>query len=266
MMNAKQGQESNLMQLQTAVFEKMLSPAEEKGGNKDATWSCIFYDKFSQQVLSTLFKIGDLRKKNVTLHLPISSFDSEIPGTQSLFLVEPTRDSLFTVSAAIGKGLTSSAYIYLLGQIERGELDGLLELLAKGCGDYAGSVKCVMQKNLSFVTLSPNLFSLGAGSRDYSEKHGIKSLLALIKLLQINPLFVVQSDKKAKSFAQAFSQYADENEEKSATLSGTVVIVQKSLDLPQALHHSWFYQPLISENYKLRNNKATTPTKGTFPP
>lgn len=164
-MTAKQ--EWNLWQTQNKAFGTVLDTIDEKNtwSLKEHIWSCVYYDKYCQTILSTLYKIGDLRRKNVTLHLPLSSLDSEIPGTNAIVLMEPTQANFVALGTAVAKGISSSLYVNLVGQIERSELDNLLDTLAKLARENASSIKSIQQKNLSFVSLTSTLFSLGAGSR-----------------------------------------------------------------------------------------------------
>ena len=40
-------------------------------------------------------------------------------------------------------------------------------------------------------------------------------------------------------------------------LNAVVIIYQRSVDIPSSIYHSWLYQSLIGERFKLRFNKAT---------
>ena len=142
-----------------------------------------------------------MRKLNITLHLDLESFDREVPGTNAIIALEPTKTNLEKVGKEIGRGIVKDAYIYLVGLMTPGEQIAYLKSLAKDIGDEAGCVRTLQQKNLSFISLNNNLFSLGADLRPSLQKPVLeKGFLSLLKLLQLNPVFLVQNDTKAKSF------------------------------------------------------------------
>lgn len=159
--------QNSLWHTQHKAFASILDTVDEKTAwtLKEHVWSCVYYDAFCQTVLATLYKIGDLRRKNATLHLPLHKMDTEVPGTNAIVVMEPTKQNITILGNAVARGVVSTVYLYLVGQIEKGELDGLLDMLAKLTRENAGAIKSIQQKNLAFVSLTSSLYSLGAGSR-----------------------------------------------------------------------------------------------------
>jgi hypothetical protein len=88
-----------------------------------------------------------------------------VPGTNAIVLMEPTQSNINALGAAVSKGIVPSVYLYLIGQIERAELDNMLDSLAKLTRENASCIKSIQQKNLSFISLTSSLYSLGAASR-----------------------------------------------------------------------------------------------------
>lgn len=56
----------------------------------------------------------------------------------------------------------------------------------------------------------------------------------------------------------------DNNEDKSADPNSVVLVIHKDFDMGTALYHSWTYEGLVQEVYKVTNNKATHLSKGRF--
>lgn len=56
----------------------------------------------------------------------------------------------------------------------------------------------------------------------------------------------------------------DNNEDKSAELNSIVLVIHRDFDVGTALHHSWTYEGLVQEVYKVTNNKATHLSKCKF--
>lgn len=134
--------------------------------------------------------------------------DVEVPGTNAIVVMEPTKQNVNILGNAVARGVVSTVYLYLVGQIEKDELDGLLDLLAKLTRENAGAIKSIQQKNLAFVSLTLSLYSLGAGSRyrsiydrpDFEKPAGVKGLVSLLKLHNLNPAVLTLADTRTKSF------------------------------------------------------------------
>lgn len=134
------------------------------------------------------------------MHLSIDEFDSEVPGTNSIIVVQATADNIAKIGRILGRGLAKSAYIYLLGSVTQEEIETWLSTLVKAAGDFAGCVKTLQQRNICQIALNHNLFTLGESVRDVKRKVLCRDFVATLKLLQINPVFVVQADAKPRSF------------------------------------------------------------------
>ena len=137
---------------------------------------------------------------NITLHLSIDDFDCEVPGTNSIIIVQATAENIAKIGRILGKGLAKSAYIYLLGSMTQAEIESWLDKLVKAAGDFAGCVKTLQQKNICQVALNHNLFSMGESMRDTKQKTLCRDFVATLKLLHVNPVFIVQNDTKPQSF------------------------------------------------------------------
>ena len=57
-------------------------------------WKIIIYDDYCQDMLSTLFKIGNLRAKNITLHLNLKSKREKINGVNTIYFVQPLTENV----------------------------------------------------------------------------------------------------------------------------------------------------------------------------
>ena len=102
---------------------------------------------------------------NITLHLGLNEIDEDIPGVNSIVLIEPTLENVKKIGTSISKGCLSRCYLYLIGEIEKSDKDKIIGLLSQSCGHYASSIKKVQQVNLSYICLNSNLFSFGASLR-----------------------------------------------------------------------------------------------------
>lgn len=148
-----------------------------------------------------------MRKMNITLHLDVEDFDSEVPGTNAIIAIEPTKANLEKVGRELGRGIAKDAFIYLVGLMGPAEQEACISQLVKLIGDEAGCVRALQQKNLSFIALNTNLFSLGADLRPVHDQRQLeRSFISMVKLLKLNPVFVVQNDLKAKSFVEGIAK------------------------------------------------------------
>eukprot|EP00927_Polykrikos_kofoidii_P061394 TRINITY_DN5622_c0_g1_i1.p1 TRINITY_DN5622_c0_g1~~TRINITY_DN5622_c0_g1_i1.p1 ORF type:complete len:638 (-),score=82.44 TRINITY_DN5622_c0_g1_i1:285-2198(-) len=153
---AKQG----VHELQRAAVIKMLNigAADQQQGGATQSFKVLVYDKFGQDVLAPLLKIGGLRKHGVTLNLNITSDRLPVTDTPAVYFVEPTAENINRINDDIKKGLYESCYINFASAVPR----SLLEELARGAmrANAANKVAGVFDRYISFASLSSSLFTL----------------------------------------------------------------------------------------------------------
>ena len=110
-------------------------------------WKVLVYDVYCRDVISPLFKVGDLRKKGITLHLLIDSEREAIPDVPAIYFIQPTRANIRRLGEDCARGLYESYYVNFTPQVPR----PLLEEFAAATLDSqsAGQVSRAMDRYLS---------------------------------------------------------------------------------------------------------------------
>jgi hypothetical protein len=63
--------ESNLLKVQSSLLQSILNPNNNNLLDEENSWKILIFDTFCQNLLTLLFKVGNLRDHNITLHLNI---------------------------------------------------------------------------------------------------------------------------------------------------------------------------------------------------
>uniref|UniRef100_A0A0G4GIB1 Sec1 family domain-containing protein 1 n=1 Tax=Chromera velia CCMP2878 TaxID=1169474 RepID=A0A0G4GIB1_9ALVE len=247
------------------------------------TWKVLLYDKECQDRLATLMKIGSLRQHAVTLHLSIEKERSPVVEAPAVYFVDPTEDNIQRIVSDLEKGLYHTYYINFSSPVSQ----GLLDALAKGTVQASSVLKVakVCDRFLSFVSLSPNLFSLNMG-RAYEELHGNEDsrieacieriadgLLSVVCTLGQVPVIRYPQDHASQLVAERLSaklkallgrKTAHGTQSLFAASSSQrpcLILLDRDFDLSVMIAHTWLYQALVHDLLGLRLNQVTVPTE-----
>ncbi len=66
-MNPKPEKKIDLLKEQRTIFDKIFN-------KKDNSWKIMIYDQANNDVVSSLFKVKDLRENNITLYFNINQY------------------------------------------------------------------------------------------------------------------------------------------------------------------------------------------------
>lgn len=78
----------SLLNAQKDAFQAILNP------QSTLHWKVLLYDTHSQRILSTLFRVGDLREMCITLHFNIDQMREKLHSVLAIYLLQPSQDSL----------------------------------------------------------------------------------------------------------------------------------------------------------------------------
>lgn len=250
-------------------------------------WKVMVYDKFCQEVIAPLLKVGSLRNHGVTLHLSLNNdrLPVEVPA---VYFVEPTEDSIQKICEDLGKSLYMSCYINFSSAVTR----GLLEKLARGAmeANAAQKIAGVFDRYVSFVSLSPSLFSLNLPCA-YETLHSpsitdqivlqyveriVDGLLSMLITLKALPVIRCPAGDVAERVGRRLEERLRELLSRgeltdifSAVAGGTrasdngprpvLCVLDRDMDLVTMVHHTWTYQALVQDVLGLRLNKLSVP-------
>lgn len=264
------------------------------GGSQ--TWKVLVYDKFCQEIVAPLLKVGGLRNHGVTVHWNISTERLPVADTPAVYFVEPTEVNIKKIVEDLAKGLYESCYVNFASAVPR----GLLEELAKGAlqGGAAQKVAGVYDRYVSFVSLGPSLFTLNLPAayetihspsiadhiiQQYIERI-VDGLLSVLATLRVLPVIRCPPNAAAEMVARRLEERIREllnrggaaaAELFSSNAAGRgldgpsgsqrplLVILDRDIDLVTMLNHTWTYQAMAHDVLGMRLNRLTVPVDST---
>eukprot|EP00927_Polykrikos_kofoidii_P065681 TRINITY_DN61412_c0_g1_i1.p1 TRINITY_DN61412_c0_g1~~TRINITY_DN61412_c0_g1_i1.p1 ORF type:complete len:655 (-),score=92.91 TRINITY_DN61412_c0_g1_i1:358-2268(-) len=283
-------------ELQRAAIIKMLSigAAEEQHGGAAQTFKVLVYDKFCQDVIAPLLKVGGLRKHGVTLNLNLSADRLPVTDTPVVYFVEPTVENIDKINDDIKKQLYESCYINFASAVPR----SLLDKLARGAmeANAANKIAGVFDRYISFVSLGSSLFSLnlpGAYETIHSpiddrtiERYierivdGLLSVLVATRALPVircPPGFAAEMvgrrlDERIRDLLSRGGANSDLFSGGGAAGVGRpgvdagagsqrplLCLFDRDLDLVTMLGHTWTYQAMCHDLLNLKLNQLSVP-------
>jgi len=290
--------EPGIQELQRSAIVRMFD-LEETGESwgRAQTWKVLVYDTFCKEVVAPLLKVGGLRNNGVTLHLNLNGERLPVEDTPAVYFVEPTDDNIARIIQDLEEGLYPSCYINFASMGPRAQLEDLARgTLVAGA---THRVAAVFDRYLSFVSLSPTLFSLNlpAAYRTIHspsiEEHQIQQyierivdgLLSVLVTLRALPVIRCPPHEVAEMVARRLEERIHELLSKgssaadlfsasstagaAAAESGQrplLCIVDRDIDLVTMLNHTWTYQAMANDVLGMRLNRLTVPVAGDSGP
>jgi len=129
----------------------------QESGEAEA-YKLLVLDEFSHSMMSPLMRMDELRKHGVTLHMLIGSNREPVADVPAVYFVRPTEANIDAIARDVGAGLYDAFHLNFTSTVPK----HLLERLASNCAKSGGlkRVSSVFDRNVEFVALEPNLFSL----------------------------------------------------------------------------------------------------------
>ena len=272
----------SLRERQLAAISRMLNLDRDADGGRSAwhdPWKVLVYDAFCRDVISPLLKVGDLRKRGVTLHLLLDSDREQIADVPAVYFVRPTAANARRVAADCAAALYESFHLNFTPSIPRPMLESLASQTLES--DCVAHVSRVMDQYLSFASLEDDLFSLqlpraypaltSPNSKD-TELHAavdevVSGLFSVLVTLGVVPVLRYSRRGPAQAVAEGLGKRLHAQLRSHATLfSGAaaaalqrplLVLVDRSEDLGAMLQHGWSYCALCHDLLGMRLNRLT---------
>mmetsp|Transcript_99506 Transcript_99506/g.310719 ORF Transcript_99506/g.310719 Transcript_99506/m.310719 type:complete len:646 (+) Transcript_99506:124-2061(+) len=287
----------SIQEMQRSAILRMLNLGDGDdswGGSQ--TWKVLVYDKFCQDVVAPLLKVGGLRNNGVTLHLNLNSERLPVLDTPAVYFVEPTPDNIARIVKDLEQGLYPSCYINFASSVPH----SLLKDLAQGALQASAGQKiaAVFDRYVSFVSLSPGLFSLNLPT-SYETIHSpsiadqviqqyieriVDGLLSVLITMRVLPVIRCPPNEAAEmvsrrleerirellakggaAAAELFSGAATPGAagEPAAGQRPLLCILDRDLDLVTMLNHTWTYQAMAQDVLGMKLNRLTVPVENT---
>ncbi|ODV80524.1 Sec1-like protein [Suhomyces tanzawaensis NRRL Y-17324] len=273
----------SLRDKQISTLEKMLnlnkSDEGHTGGlkNEEIIWKVLILDQKSRLILSSVLRVNDLLKNGITIHSLIDSKRSPLPDVPVVYFIEPTINNILHIIEDLKNDLYENFYINFTSSINR----ELLEEFAKKVSILGKSskIKQVYDQYLNFIVTEPNLFSLNQPqiftkfNKPNTNEDIINQLVddisngLLSSIITLDQIPIIRSSRGGP--AEFVSIQLDlklrdylNNSRSSASLSlgisnqqrPVLVLLDRNIDLASMFSHSWIYQCMISDVFKLERN------------
>lgn len=255
---------------------------------QDIVWKVLVLDKRTTAIVSSVLRVNDLLKTGVTVHSLIdSSKRSSLPDVPVVYFVEPTMENVSIIIDDIKNSKYSEFYVNFVDTLSRDLLEHLAkEVVQLGKQD---KIKQVYDQYLDFVVTEPELFSLELPTAyitlndPSTTEENITALCTRIAdglfntIITLNSIPIIRAPKNgpaeivAEKLANRLRDYVinmksnsngdgNSNSILNDTLDRSVLILlDRNIDYSSMFSHSWIYQCMVFDIFKLKRNTITVP-------
>ncbi|EOB12306.1 SEC1 family transport protein SLY1 [Nosema bombycis CQ1] len=218
------------------------------------TGEVLILDKRSQDIISPLIKLNELRDCGVTSYFLINQKRNKIESTPAIYFI--SNNNINSILNDID--LYSNFHINCVTSIKIRDLEKLgYELSSKGLGLRIGSV---YDQFLDFISLQDDLFSLEIKDSYILKENTdllintVLSLLSVFVTLEGIPLIYCKDDKTIGKMLSDKIKGTNiiKNNEKRPLL----IIVDRDYDIITPIQHVWSYSALIHDLLGIEKNKV----------
>ncbi|CEP61443.1 syntaxin-binding protein LALA0_S03e02982g [Lachancea lanzarotensis] len=282
--------ENSLRDRQIALINKMLmfnqdtSTSDLTSGSdfQEVVWKALVLDAKGTAIVSSILRVNDLLKAGVTVHSLIQQKRSPLPDVPVVYFVQPTQENIDAIVQDLIEEKYAEFYINFTSVLNR----ELLENFAKQVSSSGKTdrIKQVFDQYAEFVVTEPDLFSLELPlvfrqlNDPNSTENAINSLCETIAnglydaIMTVNSIPIIRAPKGgsaeivARILEGKLRDYVINTRANSASVSHSLerfvlVILDRNIDLASMFAHSWIYQSLVFDVFKLARNTITIPTE-----
>ncbi|GCF01461.1 vesicle trafficking between the ER and Golgi [Zygosaccharomyces mellis] len=283
----------SLRDMQIAAVLKMLflnknttdTNLEDTFNDEELQWKVLILDLKSTTIISSILRVNDLLRAGVTVHSLINQTRASLPDVPAVYFVTPTQENIDKIAQDLKDDKYSDYYVNFTSILPR----DLLEDFAKQVSvtGKADRIKQVFDQYLDFVVTEPELFSLEL-PRTYSLLNNPASTEEMITsscdhiadglfnaVMTTGSVPIIRAPRGgpaeivAEKLGSKLRDYVINT--RSSNTSGldsdslercVLVILDRSIDFSCMFAHSWIYQCMVFDVFKLARNTITIPVKG----
>ncbi|SMN22779.1 similar to Saccharomyces cerevisiae YDR189W SLY1 Hydrophilic protein involved in vesicle trafficking between the ER and Golgi [Maudiozyma saulgeensis] len=284
--------EVSLRDMQVAAVLRMLflnqsvanQDFEDTYNQSEIYWKILVLDAQSTAIVSSVLRVNDLLKAGVTVHTLIRADRASLPDVPAVYFVEPTKENLDLIIKDLKDDKYAEFYINFTSTLER----DLLEYFAENVSTTGKSerVKQVFDQYLDFVVTEPELFSLQLPNtysllnNPKSSEETIDTLCSTIAkglfnvLMTTNSIPIIRAPKNgpaemvAEKLGQLLRDYVMNTKTSSVSVlpnsdtleRSVLILLDRQIDFACMFCHSWIYQCMVFDIFKLSKNTITVQT------
>ncbi|CAO3629200.1 unnamed protein product [Mucor hiemalis] len=251
---------------------------------ENVVWKVLIFDKFGQDIISSIMRVNDLRENGVTVHMLLSQDRTPLPDVPAVYFVEPTSENIKKICEDLNRNLYDSYYINFCSTIPRPVLE---EFATTTIADNTSElVNQVFDQYLNFICTNPNVFSLNQPQTfinlnsptatealiDETVDKTVNALFSVIVTMGVIPIIRCPRGNAAEIIANKLDSKLRDHvmnsrtnlfSDNNTTLQRPVLILlDRSMDLTPMLSHSWTYEALIHDVLQMKLNRITIDESG----
>ncbi|QPG73193.1 hypothetical protein FOA43_000500 [Brettanomyces nanus] len=250
---------------------------------EELTWKVLILDRRSSGIVSSVLRVNDLLEYGVTMHTLIDQRRAALPDVPAIYFLQPTAENIAQTIADIENDQYDDFYVNFTSSLSRSLLEDFAKKVAQTGKSY--KIKQVYDQYLDFIVTEPNLFSLDM-KNVYSEFNDpnttedqitskadqiVSGLFSAILTMGSIPIIRCNRGGPAELISQRLDQRLRDHvintrqnkgtgAESTSTASSSshdklvLVLLDRNVDISSMLAHSWIYQCMVSDVFKLERN------------
>lgn len=279
----------SLRDMQVASILKMLflnkevpnSNFEDTFNEDEIYWKVLVMDSKSTAIISSVLRVNDLLKAGVTVHSMIHQDRPSLPDVPAVYFIQPTRNNLDFIIQDLKDDKYSLFFINFTSTLDRNLLEYFAEQVSlTGKSDR---IKQVFDQYLDFVVTEPELFSLEISNtysilnKPSSTEETINTLCDKIAdglfnaIMTTKSIPIIRAPKEgpaeivAEKLGTKLKDYVINTKSSSVSVlpgndtleRSVLIILDRQIDFACMFCHSWIYQCMVFDIFKLERNTIT---------
>lgn len=235
-----------LRDLQKQKLIKLLRP-------ENPPFKVLILDNITQDILSPILKVSDLRNAGVTTHFLISSVRSQIKEIAAFYFVS----SIEGIEKDFNKDLYGEYYINSSFSFKRSEIEHLAAVSSEN--QIALKVQSVFDSFLQFICLQENLFTFNIldgfcrRNEDESLRFATSGLMSVFTTLGEIPFIVSQNVELGQMLERKIK---NTKIIKAGTKRPLLIILDRDFDVLTPIKHVMGYIELVHDLFNIKLNKV----------
>eukprot|EP00116_Pleurobrachia_bachei_P005693 sb/3465955/ len=275
--------------VRTRQIEALKCMLSLNSAKTDNSWKILVFDEYGRDIIAPLLTVKELRECGVTLNLLITDKREPIPDVPVVYFIMPTTENIQLIGEDCKDQKYEKFYINFITAVSRQLLEDLAQITIET--DTVPKIGKIFDQYLSFCMLESNLFTVSAydasacsyyslnrpDAKDADIERCINTvtecLFSLFVTLRELPVIrcpkgnaaAIVAEKLEKKMRDARRDPKSELFKDQAITNfqrPLLVILDRSLDICSTLHHTWTYQALIHDLYKLYLNRCQVTVEG----
>lgn len=287
------GRGPSLRDMQVSAILKMLflnkdtenTNLEDAFSDQEILWKVLILDRKSTEIISSILRVNDLLKAGITVHALIKQDRAPLSDVPAVYFITPTEENIELIVKDIKEEKYSEYYINFTSTLNRDLLEKLAQEIA--LIGQADKIKQVFDQYLDFVVTEPELFSLQIDNT-YSQfnnrnttEESINTLCDIIAdglfntVMTTNSIPIIRApsggpaEMVAEKLGNKIRDYVINTKSSGTSVlpgsdnleRGVLIILDRTIDFASMFAHSWIYQCMVFDIFKLSRNTITIPVK-----